>query len=363
MDWSTFIKPSIQPVAPYQPGMRPEQVAEIVKGREIYKLSSNESPLEPFASSLTAMRESLVTLNEYCDGSCHDLKQKLSQHYGIDAAEIIVGNGTNELLDLIAEVCLEPGDNVVYGWPSFVVYQSSAQIAGATFTEVALRDDGVFDLDALLAAVTEKTKIIYITSPNNPTGGIVSQQEFDDFMQQVPGHVLVVVDNAYQEFVMPGEDAFDPFSHYDGTRPLVILRTFSKMYALAGARVGYGFAPGGLVEAIDKVREPFNVNSIAQAGAAACLDDIEELNRRRQLNFDQRQRLYQAFERLGLRYYPSAANFVWVYVPDAATSFNELLERGVIVRPFPPSGGLRVGVGTEAATDATIAAFNELFGK
>jgi histidinol-phosphate aminotransferase len=226
---------------------------------------------------------------------------------------------------------------------------------------VPLRDDGGFDLDALLSAITERTKIVYICCPNNPTGGIVGQREFDEFMAAVPAHVLVVVDNAYLEFVEECEDAFDPFVHYDGQRPLVILRTFSKMYALAGARVGYGFAPEPVVQAVNKVREPFNVNTVAQVGAVACLDDAAELGRRRAANSIERSRLFDVFERLGLRYYLSSANFVWVYVPDTQAVFEVLLARGIIVRPFAAAGGLRVGVGTTAATDATIKAFEELF--
>ncbi|MDR3053642.1 MAG: histidinol-phosphate transaminase, partial [Coriobacteriales bacterium] len=326
----------------------------------IHKLSSNESPFPPFSAALAAMQQSLATLNEYSDGSCHALTQLLAAHHGVPAEQIMVGNGSNELLDLIAQTCLDPGDEVVFCWPSFVVYRSSAQLAAATSVELPLRDDGAFDLAAQLAAITPKTKIVYVCSPNNPSGSVVAKADFEAFLAAVPAHVLVVVDNAYFEFI-DGEDTIDPMDYYDGIRPLVVLRTFSKMYALAGARVGYGIAPAALVEMVHKVREPFNVNTVAQAGAAASLGDTAEVERRRASNTEGKQRLCSCFERLGLAHFRSAANFVWVEVPNAPDTFEQLLRRGIIVRPFAGTNGLRVGVGDAAGVGAIIAAFEELF--
>lgn len=364
MNWDTFFKPSLKQVKPYEPGMREEQIREISKADTIYKLSSNESPFPPFPQAIEAMQHAIVGLNEYSDGGAYELKQTLSRYYDVSLAQIMVGNGTNELLDLIAESCLMPGDEALYCTPSFVVYKMSAQIADASFVEVPVAGDGAFDLDALAAAITPATKLVYICSPNNPTGGVVKKAAFDKFMQAVPDDVLVVVDNAYLEFVEPKEDTFDPFDYYDGTRPLVILRTFSKMYALAGIRVGYGFAPEPVVQAIDKVREPFNVNAVAQAAGCACLagDAQKELERRRDINTACRERLQECFDELGLRTYPSSANFIWVFVNDVQGTFDALLERGIIVRPMPPAGGVRVGVGDEPGTKATIEAFQDIFG-
>jgi len=360
MDWNNFIKRNLEPVSVYKPGLREEQICEIAQTDRIYKLSSNESPLPPFASSLTAMQAALVSLNEYPDGSTYQLTQALATRYNIPPEQIVTGNGSNELVDDIAQTCLEPGDNAVYCWPSFVVYRSSTQINGAESRELALTDKGSYDLDAILDAIDEHTKLVIVCTPNNPTGGIVTNTKFARFIENVPQDVLVVVDAAYQEFV-DDPASVDPLAYFDGIRPLVVLRTFSKMYSLAGARCGYGFAPVQLIEAINKVREPFNVNSIAQAGARACLFDTEELQRRRALNREGRRRLSECFAQLGLDYIPSEANFVWVKVPDADATFQALLKQGIIVRSFPGINGLRVGVGDEEGVNATIAAFRALF--
>ncbi|MDR2491879.1 MAG: histidinol-phosphate transaminase [Coriobacteriales bacterium] len=361
MDWESFFKKNLEPVMAYQPGLREEQIREIAQTDDIFKLSSNESPLPPFPAALEAMQRCLVTLNEYPDGSSHQLVKRLCEAYGLPPEQVIVGNGSNELIDDIAQTCLGPGDNVVYGAPSFVVYRSSAQIAGAQYREVPLDGHGCFDLEALLASIDEHTKIVFVCSPNNPSGGVVSDAAFARFMDAVPPHVLVVVDSAYQEFV---EDmsALDATRYFDGVRPLVVLRTFSKMYALAGLRCGYGLAPRELVATLNKVREPFNVNTVAQVAAAASFGDADEIARRRQLNATGRQSLYACFEELRLPFYRSEANFVWVMVPDAQGTFSSLLERGVIVRPFAGAQGLRVGVGDERGVAATVAAFKELFG-
>ncbi|MDR0347823.1 MAG: histidinol-phosphate transaminase [Coriobacteriales bacterium] len=361
MDWATFFRKNLEPVQAYQPGLREEQIWQIAEVDTIYKLSSNESPLPPFPSALAAMQDALVTLNEYPDGSAYQLTRLLSWHYDIPADQITVGNGSNELLDLIAQTCLEPGDNVVYGWPSFIVYRSSAQIAGAEYREVGLSADGSFNLDALLDAIDEQTKIVTVCTPNNPTGGVVRSAEFEDFLGKVPPHVLVVVDAAYEEFI-DDEQAVKPLAYFDGQRPYVVLRTFSKIYGLAGLRCGYGFAPSILVEMLHKVREPFNVNTIAQVAARACLEDDVELERRRVLNAAGRKRLSACFERLGLKYLPSQTNFIWVEVEDPAATFNALLKRGIIARAFPGASGLRVGVGDEEGVASTIAAFEEIFG-
>lgn len=361
MQWDKFFRPNLRPVEAYQPGLREEQIREIAQVDTIYKLSSNESPFPPFPSALEAMAEELPKLNEYPDGSSYQLTQVISRHYGLPPEQVILGNGSNDLLDLIAQSCLEPGDEAVYCVPSFVVYRSSAQIAGAGFTELPVRADGGYDLEAMLAAITPRTKLAYVCTPNNPTGGVVSQAGLAAFVQQVPDHVLVVVDAAYEEFIAdPG--AAVPLSLYDGQRPYVVLRTFSKMYSLAGIRVGYGFAPEPVVEHINKVRAPFNVNSIAQAAARASLGDEDEVGRRRALNATGRARLEACFAALGLKYTPSQANFVWVEVADAQATFSELLVRGVIVRTFGGVQGLRVGVGDEAGVSRTIQAFQELFG-
>lgn len=362
MNWTSFFKSTLDEIQPYQPGLREEQIREIAESPTIHKLSSNESPFPPFPAAIEAMKASLSGLNEYSDGSCYELKQGLSKRYKVPTDQIMVGNGTNELLMLLAEIILTPGSRVAYCWPSFIVYRMGAQITGVPFDEVPLTADGRCDVDALLQAIQPETKMVFLSSPNNPTGGIITQEEFERFMNAVPDHVLVVMDMAYTEFVTDAAH-MDPMSFYDGERPLVVLYTFSKIYGLAGVRVGYGFAPVPVIETIDKLRAPFNVNSVAQAGALACIGQDEELERRRSANVEERTKLCEALERLGITYFPSEANFVWAFVPKPEETFEELLKRGVIVRPFAGGGGLRIGVGTEEDTQATITALEQLFGE
>ena len=364
MQWQSFFRECIKPMQPYQPGLREEQICEIAQTDEIYKLSSNESPLPPFPSALEAMAQALPSLNRYPDGSCHLLRLALSRHYGVKSEQIMLGNGTNELLTLIAMTCLEPGDNVVYAWPSFVVYRYAAQLLGANFREVPLAANGSFDLDAMLEQVDQRTKVVYVCSPNNPSGACVAAVQMERFLERLPNHVLVVLDAAYDEFVCRdgGDNPVNPLAFYDGVRPLVVLKTFSKAYALAGIRVGFGFAPEPLVQAVERVREPFNVNAVAQAAAVASLADKEELARRLDLNAACRARLEAGLAKLNLKYYPSQANFVWLEVANPDLCFNQLLRRGVIVRPILGVGALRIGVGDQAGVSQTLAALEELFG-
>ena len=359
MNWENFFRSELTPMQPYQPGLREEQIIEIAQTPFIHKLSSNENPNPPFPSALAAMADCLTGLNEYSDGSCYELKRVLAAQYQLPSEQIMIGNGANELLMLLAEACLTPDSRVAYCWPSFIVYRMAAQIMGVAYDEAPLTPDGAFDLEALLGVIKPQTKLVYLCSPNNPTGGIISQDVFAHFMEQVPEQVLVVLDLAYNEFVTDSCHV-DPFSFYDGERPLVIIHTFSKIYGLAGARVGYGFAPEPVVQAVDKVREPFNINTVAQVGALASLGQDEELESRRAENSAQRQALCAGFDRLGLSYYDSHANFVWVFIPQAEQVFEKLLERGVIVRPFAGAAGLRVGVGNESDTLATLAAFEQI---
>jgi histidinol-phosphate aminotransferase len=362
MDWSTFLRKNLEPIQAYKPGLRDEQVRDIAQTDTIYKLSSNESPLPPFPSAIAAMQEKLPSLNEYPDGASTQLVQTLASHYQVPVEQLILGNGSNELLNILTQICLEPGDNVVYCWPSFVVYRLSALVADIEFREAPLTDRGSFDLEAIHSLIDERTKIVYVCTPNNPTGGTVTAAEFDDFLAKVPSEILVVLDVAYDEFVTD-EDALDPLSYFDGARPLVVLKTFSKIFSLAGIRCGYGFAPAPVVEAMNKVRAPFNVNTPAQAAAIATIQDSAELERRKGINASERARLQRCFDELGLAYFPSQANFVWISVEDASDLFDALLHKGIIVRETPGVNGLRITVGDRAGVDATIAALKDYYGK
>ena len=356
MSWDKLIRADLEGMQPYAPGLRGSQVRERSGKDVISKLSSNEHPDGPFPRAIEAMQAILPHLNRYPDGASAALAEKLAARYGVPVGQVAVGSGSNELLRLIAEVTLRPGDEVVYAWPSFVVYPTVTSIFHATCVPVPLAEGDVHDLEAMLAAVTDRTRIVFLCNPNNPTGTICRRAEFERFLERLPEHVLLVLDEAYIEFVCD-PDFPDGMRYFNGTRPIAVLRTFSKIYSLAGARVGYAIAPEPLVQAIAKVREPFNVNMIAQIGAYYSLDDDAEVARRRKENQEQKTYLYECFDRLGISWVPSEANFVWVKTKKPVEVFEALLKEGIIVRGFGKTPALRVGIGTPEDTARTIAAF------
>lgn len=362
MDWDGLIRDELGPMVPYAPGLRASEVRERSGHDVIRKLSSNENPYGPVPAAVQAMSAVLSRLNVYPDGSARALRDRLAGHLGVDAAHLVVGNGSNELLRLIAQCVLRPGDEVVFAWPSFVVYPMVTQLMGATAVKVPLAEGEVHDLDAMLAAITDKTRIVFLCNPNNPTGSIYGRDAFARFMDAVPEHVLVVIDEAYFEYVT--DDSYpNGIEWFDGSRPVCVLRTFSKIYSLAGLRVGYGMFPAPMVEAISKVREPFNVNTVAQIAAYYSLDDQAEIERRREENREQKEFLYATFERLGVDYVPSQTNFVYVATDRPQEVFQELLSDGVIVRDFGTAPALRVGIGTPEDTQVTVEAFERIVAK
>lgn len=356
MVWDRLIRDELKTLVPYAPGLREEQVRE-ASGRDvILKLSSNEHPDGPFPCAVEAIERELAGLNRYPEGAASALRAKLADRHGVSPEQIAVGNGSNELLRLIAQVVLRPGDEVVYAWPSFVVYPIATTMFGATHVKVPLDSGATHDLQAMADAITDRTRLVFLCNPNNPTGTIYTRDEFDRFLARVPEHVLVVLDEAYFEFVTSPEYP-DGLDYFDGERPIAVLRTFSKIYSLAGLRVGYGVMPAPLVHALDCIREPFNVNSVAQAAALASLDDQAEVARRREENQEQKTYLYSGFDRLGIGWVPSQANFVWVKTERPVEVFEALLQEGVIVRAFGTTPALRVTVGTPEDTKRTIEAF------
>lgn len=359
MDWEALIRRELDGMVPYAPGLNPDEVRERSGVDRVLKLSSNEYPLGPVPEAVAAMAACLGDLNRYPDGSARSLAAKIAAHWGADESSIVVTAGSNELLRLIGQAVLRPGDEVVYAWPSFVVYPMVARMFGATPVSVPLTPDLRHDLPAMAAAITARTRIVFLCSPNNPTGTMYRRAEFDAFLAAVPDDVLVVIDEAYFEFV-DDPDYPDGLAYFDGARPIVVCRTFSKIYSLAGARVGYGFLPSALKYAVDCVREPFNVNTIAQVGAFFSLDAGDEIVRRKHENREQKTYLYSCFDRLGIRYVPSHTNFVYFMTERPVEVFEELLREGVIARDFGNAPALRLGVGTPDDTKATIAAFDAI---
>lgn len=359
MNWKNFFRSNLTNMKPYAPGLRGSEVRAQVCCEEILKISSNENPYPPFPRAIEAGAKILEHLNRYPDGSSRDIRKRLSEMYGVAPEQIIMGNGSNELLIQIAESCLEPGDEVVYCWPSFVVYRIGCQLMGATPVELPLAEDGAFDLEAVANAVTDKTKIVFLCNPNNPSGNIFTAEQFSEFMANVPDHVLVCVDEAYAEYCLDERYA-SAMAHFDGKKPLVILRTFSKIYSLAGARVGFAIAPQEVVEALDKIREPFNTNTVAQAMAYYSLDDKQELKRRQEENAAARRLLCEALDECAVSYVTSHTNFVFAYFENPQNVFDELLKQGVIVRNFAPAGALRIGLGNLPETQHLVEVLQDL---
>jgi histidinol-phosphate aminotransferase len=354
--WNEIIRPDLTPLVPYAPGLRASQVRERSGKDTVLKLSSNEHPCGPVPLAHAAMEAVLPRLNRYPDGAAVALRQKLATRFGVPVDTVAVSNGSNEMLRLIAQATLRPGDEVVFAWPSFVVYPMVTALFGATGVRVPLGEGDVHDLDAMLAAITARTRIVFLCNPNNPTGTIYTRDAFERFMTAVPEHVLVVVDEAYFEFAT--DSAYpDALNWFDGQRPLVVARTFSKIYSLAGIRVGYAVLPALIAEAINKVREPFNVNTVGQIAAYYSLDDAAEVTRRRDENQAQREQLCACFQRLGITYATSQTNFVYIHTGQPTKLFEMLLNEGVIVRDFGTAPALRVGIGTPEDTLRTIEAF------
>lgn len=321
-------------IKPYQPGKPIEEVArEIGVGdiESISKLASNENPLGPSPLALAAIRKALPRLNLYPDGSCYYLKQALSRKLGLPPERIILGNGSNEIIELIMHVFAGKGDSVVYAHPSFLVYRLVAKLFGVGAIEVPLKYF-THDLNAMARAITPETRVIFIANPNNPTGTAVSPPEIETFLRDLPPDVITVIDEAYYEY-LPDSLKFNSLDYLDKRR-IIVLRTFSKIYGLAGLRIGYGLSSEDVVEILNRVRQPFNTNSLAQAGALAALDDDEHVRRTLEINRKGLEMLNRGFQDLDLDFVPSFANFVLVKVGQGQEIFQKLLKKGIIVRPM-----------------------------
>ncbi|MDP1808330.1 MAG: histidinol-phosphate transaminase [Actinomycetota bacterium] len=342
---SDWVRKSLEQIEAYRAGRRASEVKGELGLSDIIKLSSNESPFAPVRQASRAMGQALKGLNRYPDGDCRLLKSKLAANLDVAYETLMVGNGSNELIRLLAQVILEPGDEVIMAAPSFVVYPIVTAIMSAMAVEVPLKGLA-HDLDAMAAAITPKTKLIFVCNPNNPTGTVVPAADCGAFLESVPGHVLVCFDEAYHEFV--SDFTYGTALELRGKHEnIIVLRTFSKIYGLAGARVGYGMAPPAVVEAIDKVREPFNVNLLGQIGAYYSLDGQPEIRRRAAVNRTQRELVESALDRLGLERAASQANFVY-FDPrmPAAEAFDRLARHGVIVRAFRHGDHIRATLGS-----------------
>ena len=351
----SFFRPAVADLVPYEPGKPVEEVRRELGLERIVKLASNEGPYGPFPAALEALERSALELNRYPDGGAYRLRAALAERFDVRFEEVAVGAGSDGFVDCLSQLALDPGDEIVCGWPSFPSYVIDAVKLGAVARRVPLRDQR-YDLDAMLEAVGPRTKIVYVCHPNNPTGTVNTRAELDAYFERVPEHVLTVLDEAYREYIDdPGyPDAVDEY--LKAGRRVAVLRTFSKIYGLAGLRVGYALAPAEVVTAIEKVRRAFDVNAQAQAAALASQDDAGELERRRRLNSANRAELDRILRDHGLEPAgPAVANFLFVEVgTDARPLFEALLREGAIVRPaagFGAPGAIRVTVGTREEQD------------
>lgn len=357
-----MIKPPdyISDLKPYIPGKPTEELERELGIKGSIKLASNENPLGPSRLALKAIMDNLTNsnssngLNRYPDGSGYYVKKVLSDKLSVIEGEIILGNGSNELIDIAVRTFLKPGDEAVMAHPSFIVYPMSVQGVGGRPVQVPLKDYK-HDLDVMAGKVTLSTRIVFIANPNNPTGTINRKDEFDRLMERLPEGILVVVDEAYFEYVTDPEYA-DTTRYFREGRDILILRTFSKIYGLAGLRIGYGIAREDIISEMNKLRPPFNTNSIAQNAALWALKDDEHVKRSRETNEQGKRFLYKELDALSLKYVPTEANFIYVLLGQdnppspplvkggAGGLYNELLRQGVIVRPVGPQE-IRVTIG------------------
>jgi histidinol-phosphate aminotransferase len=355
--------PFLASVPVYVPGKPIEEVAREhgLDPSTVIKLASNENPLGPSPKAVEAMQHVLQNLHLYPDGNAFYLKQKLGNLLGLPTSHLSLGNGSNEILEFLGHAFLRPGDDMVVSQYCFAVYPIVAALFGARLVTVPARQLAA-DIPAMLAAITPRTRMLCLANPNNPTGTLTSREDMSRLLAEVPPQVLLVLDEAYVEFLDDPVDCLPLIQ--SGTHPnLVITRTFSKIFGLAGLRLGYAIASPEVISDLEKVRQPFNLNSLAQAGALAALDDEAHLSRTRANNRQGLDFFHNAFAKLGLPFIRSSANFVLVQVGDGAAVFRELQRKGIITRPMGSYGlseWLRISVGTPAENVRCLEALREI---
>ncbi len=354
---ASLVTPSIESLVPYEAGKPIEEVARELGVTDAVKLASNENPLGPSPKAVEAVKRAVSEAHRYPDAAAYSLRKRLSELHDTPMDQIIQGNGSNELIELLIRTFATPIDHIVFAEPSFVVYKLACLAHGVNFTPVPLTDY-THDLEAMRNAVRDNTRLLFVANPNNPTGTHVSRDAVADFLKSVPDHVIVVMDEAYLQYA-DAPDYPDSLSLRSIRERLVVLRTFSKIYGLAAFRVGYAVGPEPIVNYMNRVRAPFNVGALGQVAASAAIDDSEHVERSRSENQAQRARLEREIGALGVKVVPSQANFVFVDVGRPGREVYEaMLRKGVIVRPLGASNFLRITVGTKAENDRLIPALS-----
>jgi histidinol-phosphate aminotransferase len=358
--------PFLKNLPVYQPGRPIEEVARELNlpVDSIIKVASNENPFGPSPLAVAALHKAIPNVNLYPDGNAFYLKQKLAAKLGVEPANLVLGNGSNEIIEFVGHALLGPDTDIVVSQYCFAIYPIVAKMFGANVITVPAKHYG-HDLSAMLRAITPRTRIVFVANPNNPTGTLASREELIKFVNEMPDDVLLVMDEAYIEFL---EDAVDliPLIRLGARKNLILMRTFSKIYGLAGLRIGYGIADAEFVSALEKIRQPFNANLLAQTAALAALDDTEHVRKTRQNNFAGLEFFVQAFRQLKLEHVPSFANFILVRVGEGQKVFDAMQKLGVITRPM---GGyqlpewIRISIGTPTENARCLDALKAALGR
>jgi len=361
MNVKDLVRPWLQSLEPYPPGKPIDELEREYGVTDSIKLASNENPLGPSPRALAALRDALGEVHRYPDGSCYHLKRALARRLRLSPESLLFGNGSNELIELVVRTFLHAGEEAVMADQAFVIYRMLVQAQGGKSIIVPLRNF-THDLEAMAEAITPATRLVFLANPNNPTGTIFFRDAWAEFLTAVPRDVVIVMDEAYAEYV---EDPRYPDALADvgGDHLLIVLRTFSKIYGLAGLRIGYGVSHPAIIDLLNRLRAPFNVNTLAQVAALAALDDDAHVERTRQVNREGMAMLRAALTELGYDCVPSWANFILVRVGNAARLYDALLRQGVIVRPVPVYGfpeHVRVTVGTPDENARLLAALAKL---
>lgn len=361
---SSFIAEYIKTLIPYPPGKPLEELERQYGITGSIKLASNENALGPSPKAIAAIQAALFKLHRYPDGSGYYLRRRLSEKLGIKSENIVLGNGSNELIELIVRTFLKPGEEAVTSEPTFLVYRKMVQSVGGVNVVSPLRN-GIHDLPAMAQMLGPKTRIVFLDNPNNPMGTVIKKGTFEAFLEKLPEGVIVVADEAYYDFVAT-DDTFCGLDYLDSPSSVITLRTFSKAYGLAGLRIGYGVMKEELSDFINRVRQPFNVNSLAQAGALAALDDEDHLKKTKEMVLNGRNYLRGEIEKLGCRCVDTETNFFLIDTErDGRDVYKKLLHKGVIVRPmnaYNLPNHIRITVGLPAENERFLGAFKEVIG-
>lgn len=361
---SPKIRAAVMRMTPYVPGKPIDEVKRELGLTEVVKLASNENPLGPSPKAVAAVTVAAGQMNLYPDASGFTLKQAIAAAHGVSPGQVVLGNGSDELIHLLGLVYLEPGDNVVIGLPSFVRYDAAADLAGVELRRIPLDKNWRHDLDGMAQASDGRTKLVFVANPHNPTGTVLTHQMVEKFSGEIPDSALLVLDEAYYEYGQDAPDAVRSLDLLRSGRNVAVLRTFSKAYGLAGIRVGYGLVSADLADAMERAREPFNVNSLAQVAAVAALGDTDHLKRSVEMNRAGIRRIEKQMAEWGFDTVPSCANFICIDVRRPGQEvFQNLLTKGVIVRSGGPLGmpnHIRVSIGTAQEVEAFLKAFSHV---